>query len=91
VRKAFENRQDRPWPAFKSGGRCAARFSKENCLIGKIFGGIQNRSVGSDLLSKALGTAARNLLSNRSKEVELASFDKLFTNSIAFDAKGLRI
>jgi hypothetical protein len=68
-----------PWPAFKSGGRCAARFSKENCLIGKIFGGFQNRSVGSDLLSKALGAAARNLLSNGSKGVELASFLKSFS------------
>jgi hypothetical protein len=42
LQKAFEHQQDRPWPAFKSGGCCAARFSKENCLIGKTLGGFQN-------------------------------------------------
>jgi hypothetical protein len=41
LQKAFENRQDRPWLAFKNGGCCAARFSKDNCLIGNTLGGFQ--------------------------------------------------
>jgi hypothetical protein len=60
-------------------------------LIGKIFVGFQNHPVGSGRLSKALGAALRNLLSNRSKGFELAGFEKLFTNSMAFHAKELRI
>jgi hypothetical protein len=51
--------------------------------------GFQNWQVGSGQLSKALGTALRNLLSNRSKGFELASFKKLFANSKAFCAKQL--
>jgi hypothetical protein len=61
------------WPAFKLGELALAGF--------------QNRRVGSGQLSKALDTALRNLLSNRSKGFELASFEKLFTNSKAFRAK----
>jgi hypothetical protein len=40
--------------------------------------------------SKALGAAPRNLLSKRRKGCELAGFENLFTNSIAFCAKRLR-
>jgi hypothetical protein len=81
-----------PWPAFKNGGLCAARFSKENCLIRKIFNGFQNCRFGSGRLSKALGAALRNPSSNRSKGFELFElFEKLFANSIAFHVKGLRI
>jgi hypothetical protein len=69
-----------PWAAFKA-----------NCLIGKIFGGFQNRRFGSGQLSKALGAAPRNLLSNRSKGFELPGFKKHFTNSIVFHAKGQKI
>jgi hypothetical protein len=29
--QAFQNQQDCLWPTFKSGGRYAAPFSKENC------------------------------------------------------------
>ncbi len=43
--KHFENQLDGPWPAFKSGGHCAACFSKENYLIGKIFGRFENRQL----------------------------------------------
>jgi hypothetical protein len=53
--------------------------------------GFQNRRVGSGRLSKALGAAPRNLLSNRSKGFELAGFKKLFANSKAFRGKRLRI
>jgi hypothetical protein len=73
LRKAFENRRDRFWPAFKIG---------ELALVG-----IQNRRVGSgrlsksaswlwpaSQLSKALRAALRNLFSNRSKGFELAGF-----------------
>jgi hypothetical protein len=67
LQNAFEDRRDKHWPAFKSSGLCAACFSQENCLIGNIFGGFQNRGVGSGRVSKALGEAPRNLLSNRSK------------------------
>jgi hypothetical protein len=44
----------------------------------------QNRQVGSGQLSKALGAAPRNLLSNKSKGFELAGIKK------AFRAKQLR-
>jgi hypothetical protein len=56
-------------------------------LIGKIFGGLQNCRVGSGWLSKALGAVLINLLSNRGKGFELASFEKLFANPITFHAK----
>jgi hypothetical protein len=91
LQKAFENRQDRLRHTFKSGWQYAARFSKENCLIGKIFGGFQNCQIGSGRLSKALSTASRNLISNRSKGFELAAFEKLLENSVVFHTKGLRI
>jgi hypothetical protein len=77
LRKAFENRQDRLLPAFKIGELALASF--------------QNRRVGAGQLSKALGTAPRNLLSNRSKGFELAHFKKLFANSKGFRTKQLRI
>jgi hypothetical protein len=65
LQKAFETQQDRPWLAFKRDGRCAARFSKEKCLIGKIFGEFPNCRVGFGRLSKALGAAPRNLIGAR--------------------------
>jgi hypothetical protein len=77
LQKAFETRQDRLLPAFKIGELALAGF--------------QNQRVGSGRLSKALGAALRNLLSNRSKGVELAGFKKLFANSKGFRAKLLRI
>jgi hypothetical protein len=91
LQKALKKWQDRPWPAFKSGGCCTARFSKENYLIGKIFGGLQNCRVGSGWFSKALGAVLINMLSNRGKEFELAGFEKLFANRITFHAKQPRI
>jgi hypothetical protein len=43
--------------------------------IGELaLAGFQNRQNGSGRLSKALGAATRNLLSNRSKGFELAGF-----------------
>jgi hypothetical protein len=65
------------WLAFKIGELALAGF--------------QNWQVGSSRLSKALGAGPRNLLSNRSKGFELASFKKLFANSKAFRAKRLSI
>jgi hypothetical protein len=65
------------WPAFKIGELALAGF--------------RNRRVGSGQLSKALSSAPRNLLPNRSKGFELASFKKLFANLKAFHAKQLRI
>jgi hypothetical protein len=53
--------------------------------------GFQNWRVGSGRLSKALGAAPWNLLSNRSKGFELDGFKKLFANTKAFCAKWLRI
>jgi hypothetical protein len=53
--------------------------------------GFQNRQAGSGRLSKALGAAPRNLLSNRSKGFEIAGFKKLFANSKGIRAKRLRI
>jgi hypothetical protein len=77
LRKAFENRQDRLLPAFKIGELALAGF--------------QNRRNGSGRLSKAFGTAPRNLLSNRSKGFELTGFKKLFANSKGFRAKRRRM
>jgi hypothetical protein len=54
------------WPAFKIGELALASF--------------QNWQAGSGQLSKALGAAPRNLLSNRSKGFELAGFKQLFAN-----------
>jgi hypothetical protein len=51
----------------------------------------QNQQVGSGQLSKALGEAPRNLISNRRKGFELAGFKKPFANLKAFRAKRLRI
>jgi hypothetical protein len=60
--------------------------------IGELaLAGFQNQRNGSGRLSKALDAATRNLLSNRSKGFELASFKKLFTNSKGFRAKRQRI
>jgi hypothetical protein len=77
LRKAFENRQDRLLPTFKIGEL--------------VLAGFQNRQAGSGRLSKPLGAAPRNLLSNMSKGFELAGFKKLFANSKGFCAKRLRI
>jgi hypothetical protein len=65
------------WLAFKIGELALAGF--------------QNQQVGSGRLSKALGAAPRNLLSNRSKRFELAGFKKLLANSKAFRTKQLSI
>jgi hypothetical protein len=60
--------------------------------IGELaLAGFQNQRVGSGRLSKALGAATINLLSNRSNVFELASFKKLFANSKGFLAKRQRI
>jgi hypothetical protein len=61
------------WLAFKIGELALAGFL--------------NWQVGSGRLSKALGAAPKNLLSNRSKGFELAGFKKL----TAFRAKQLSI
>jgi hypothetical protein len=86
LQKAFKNQKDRPWPAFKSGLRCAAHFSKEICLIGKIFGRFQN--AGFQKLSAQLREICYPI---GAKGFELSGFEKLFTSLIAFHAKGLRI
>jgi hypothetical protein len=92
VQKAYENWQDRPRPTFKSGGRCADRFSKENCLMGKIFGlDFKTAELALAGLQKLLVQLREICLSNRSKGFELVGFEKLFANSIVFHVKGLRI
>jgi hypothetical protein len=49
--------------------------------IGELaLAGFQNRRAGSGKLSKALGVALRNPLSNRSKGFELAGFKNLIAN-----------
>jgi hypothetical protein len=65
-----------PWLAFKSGGWWAARFSKEICLIGKIFGVFQNLQFGSAF--KSSWRSSEKSVSNRSKGFDLAGFEKLF-------------
>jgi hypothetical protein len=75
LRKAFENRQDRLLPAFKIGELALAGWLWLPFKIGELaLAGFQNRRNGSGRLSKALGAAMRNLLSNRSKGFELAGF-----------------
>jgi hypothetical protein len=53
-----------------------------------VLASFQNQRVGSGRLSKVLGAAPRNLLSDRSKGIELAGFKKLFVNSKAFALNG---
>jgi hypothetical protein len=98
LRKAFENRQDRLLSAFKIGEMALAGFQNFVSWLWLPFkiselalASIQNRRNGSGRLSKALGAAMRNLLSNRSKGFELAGFKKLFANSKGFGAKWQRI
>jgi hypothetical protein len=81
-----------PGGLSKVANVCTTRFIKRELFDQKnIFSRFQNRRVDSGRLSKALCAAPRNLLTNRSKEFELANFEKLFANSIAFHAKVLRI
>jgi hypothetical protein len=75
--KVFQNPRNWPWTAFKSDGRCAASFSKENCLLETYFAGLKTSKFGPRWFSTAIGATVRNLSSNRSKGYEFASFDKL--------------
>jgi hypothetical protein len=77
-------------PAFKSGGRCVARFLKENCSSATYLPDFKNGEIAPCRFSKALGATLRHLLSNRSKRFELAGFEKISANSKAFGAKRLR-
>jgi hypothetical protein len=74
-------------PAFKSGGRCVARFSKENCSSATYLPEFKTGEIAPCQFSKALGATLRHRLSNRSKRFELASIEKLSANSKAFGAK----
>jgi hypothetical protein len=98
LRKAFENRRDRLWLAFKIGELGSGWLSKSASWLWPAFkigeltlASFQNWRVSSGWLSKALSAVPRNLLSNRSKGFELAGFQKLFTNSKTFRAKRLSI
>jgi hypothetical protein len=82
--KSFQNRRDWLLPAFKSGGHCAARFSKENCSSETCLPDFKTSQIAPCQLSKALGVSAINLLSNRSKGFDLTGFEKLSANSEAF-------
>jgi hypothetical protein len=64
-------------PAFKSGGRCVARFSKENCSPATYLPDFKTGDVAPRRFSEALGATPRHLLSNRSKGFELAGFEKI--------------
>ncbi len=52
--------------------------------------GFENWRQGPWSVSKALDAVPRNLFSNRSKEFEIAGFEKPIANSKAFVAKRLR-
>jgi hypothetical protein len=98
LQKAFENWQDGLWPGFQNRRVGSGQHSNSASWLWPAFkigdlalAGFQNRRVGSGRLSKAIDTAPRNLLSNRSKAFELAGFEKLFANSKAFGAKRLKI
>jgi hypothetical protein len=87
--KAFQNRRDCHWPAFKSGGRCFARFSKVNCSSATYLPNFKTGEVAPCRFSKALSATLRHLLSNRSKGFEIAGFEKISENSKAFGAERL--
>jgi hypothetical protein len=55
-----------------------------------ILDGFENWRQVPWSVSKALDAVPRNLFSNRSKEFEIAGFEKLIANSIAFVANRLR-
>jgi hypothetical protein len=55
-----------------------------------ILDGLENWRQGPWSVSKALDAVPRNLFSNRSKEFEIAGFEKPIANSKAFVAKRLR-
>jgi hypothetical protein len=71
------------WLAFKLASWLCPAFKMASWLwlalkIGELaLASFQNQRVGSGRLSKALGAALRNLLSNRSKGFELADLKKL--------------
>jgi hypothetical protein len=83
---------------LKTGKIGSCRLSKSASWLWLPFkiselalAGFQNRRNCSGRVSKALGAATRNLLSNRSKGFELAGFKKLSANSKGFRAKRQRI
>jgi RNA:NAD 2'-phosphotransferase (TPT1/KptA family) len=84
--KAFQNRRDCQWPAFKSGVHYAAHCSKENCSSATYLLDFKIGEIASCPFSKALGAILRHLASNRSKEFENAGFEKLSENSKALGA-----
>jgi hypothetical protein len=86
----FQNCRDCHWPAFKSGGRCVACFSIENCSLATYLPDFKTEEIASGGFSKALSTILRHLSPNRSKGFELPGFEKLLANSKAFGAKPLR-
>jgi hypothetical protein len=47
-------------PAFKSGGRCVARFSKENCSSATYLPDFKTGEVAPCQFSKALGATLRH-------------------------------
>jgi hypothetical protein len=65
--KAFQNRQNWHWPAFKRGGRCAACFLKENCSLETHLPDFKTGEIAPGKFSKALGVTPGNMLSNWSK------------------------
>jgi hypothetical protein len=86
LRKAFQNRKDCHWPAFKSGGAVLPAFQKRIVhwqLICPILNFIRMPPCH---FSKALGATPRHLSSSRSKGIELAGFEKLSANSKDFVA-----
>jgi hypothetical protein len=85
--KAFQNRQDCHWQAFKSAGRYAACFSKENCSSATYLPDFKTIEIAPCRFSKALGPTPRQLLSNSNKGFEPAGFTRLSANSKAFGAK----
>jgi hypothetical protein len=50
--KAFQNRRDCLWPAFKSGGRRPAHFSKESCSSVTCLQDFKTGEIASGRLSK---------------------------------------
>jgi hypothetical protein len=53
--EAFQNWRNCHWPAFKSGGRCGACFSNDNCSSATYLPDLKNGEIDPCRFSKALG------------------------------------
>jgi hypothetical protein len=70
----YESFSNWPWPAFKSGGHCAASFSIENCSSETDLAGLKIGQIGPGWLSKAIDTVPRICYLIRAKDLNMPAF-----------------